>query len=63
MVFILIFAIISTLFYVNMTLSEIYNNKQISFTYNQKQSETNALIRFILIIFIGIFWGITIRFW
>ena len=63
MVFTLILAIISTLFYVNMTLSEIYNNKQISFTYSQKQSETNALIRFILIIFIGVFWGVTIRFW
>ena len=63
MVFILIFALISTLFYVNMLIVEIFNNKRIPSKVDDNEIATNALIRFILIILIGIFWGITIRFW
>lgn len=63
MVFILIFALISTLFYINMLIVEMFNNKQIPNKVDDKDATTNAFIRFILIILIGIFWGITIRFW
>lgn len=63
MVFLLIFALITTLFYINMLISEIYNNKHYPNTYNEQTTNINALIRFVLIILIGIFWGIIIRFW
>jgi hypothetical protein len=61
MVFTLIIALIATLFYINMMIAEVYNNKHHSI--DDKTSNLNASIRFILIILMGIFWGITIRFW
>ena len=61
MVFTLILSLISTFFYFNMLIAEIYNSKII--TASENRNELNALIKFILIVFMGIFWGITIRFW
>lgn len=64
MVIILIIALISTLFYINILITEIYNSKQFRLEIENKQnSNLTVLIKIILIILMGIFWGITIRFW
>lgn len=64
MVFTLIIALISTLFYINILITEIYNSKQFRLEIENKQNNNlTVLIKFILIILMGIFWGITIRFW
>lgn len=64
MVITLIIALISTLFYINILITEIYNSKQFRLEIENKQNNNlTVLIKFILIILMGIFWGITIRFW
>ena len=64
MVIILIIALISTLFYINILITEIYNNKQFRLEIENKQNNNlTVLIKIILIILMGIFWGITIKFW
>lgn len=64
MVIILIIALISTLFYINILITEIYNSKQFRLEIENKQNNNlTVLIKIILIILMGIFWGITIRFW
>ena len=64
MVFTLIIALISTLFYINILMTEIYNSKQFRLEIENKQKNNlTVLIKIILIILMGIFWGITIRFW
>lgn len=64
MVFTLIIALISTLFYINILMTEIYNSKQFRLEIENKQNNNlTILIKIILIILMGIFWGITIRFW
>lgn len=64
MVFTLIIALISTLFYINILITEIYNSKQFRLEIENKQNNNlTVLIKIILIILMGIFWGITIRFW
>lgn len=64
MVITLIIALISTLFYINILITEIYNSKQFRIEIENKQNNNlTVLIKFILIILMGIFWGITIRFW
>jgi NADH:ubiquinone oxidoreductase subunit 2 (subunit N) len=64
MVFTLIIALISTLFYINILMTEIYNSKQFRLEIENKQNNNlTVLIKIILIILMGIFWGITIRFW
>jgi NADH:ubiquinone oxidoreductase subunit 2 (subunit N) len=64
MLFTLIMALISTLFYINIIITEIYNSKQIRINIEDKQSSNlTILIKFVLIILMGVFWGITIRYW
>jgi NADH:ubiquinone oxidoreductase subunit 2 (subunit N) len=64
MVITLIIALISTLFYINILITEIYNSKQLYLDIENKQNNNlTVLIKIILIILMGIFWGITIRFW
>ena len=64
MVILLIIALISTLFYINILITEIYNSKQFRLEIENKQNNNlTVLIKIILIILMGIFWGITIRFW
>jgi NADH:ubiquinone oxidoreductase subunit 2 (subunit N) len=64
MVITLIIALISTLFYINILITEIYNSKQFRLEIENKQNNNlTVLIKIILIILMGIFWGITIRFW
>jgi NADH:ubiquinone oxidoreductase subunit 2 (subunit N) len=64
MVITLIIALISTLFYINILITEIYNSKQFRLEIENKQNNSLiVLIKIILIILMGIFWGITIRFW
>lgn len=64
MVITLIIALISTLFYINILITEIYNSKQFYLEIENKQNNNlTVLIKIILIILMGIFWGITIRFW
>ena len=64
MLFTLIMAIISTLFYINIMITEIYNSKQLHVNNENKNNDNlTALIKFILIILMGVFWGITIRYW
>jgi NADH:ubiquinone oxidoreductase subunit 2 (subunit N) len=64
MVITLIIALISTLFYINILMTEIYNSKQFRLEIENKQNNNlTVLIKIILIILMGIFWGITIRFW
>jgi len=64
MVITLIIALISTLFYINILITEIYNSKQFRLEIeNKKNNNLTVLIKIILIILMGIFWGITIRFW
>lgn len=64
MVITLIIALISTLFYFNIVLTEIYNSKQLYIKEENKEIKNlTVLIKIILIITMGIFWGITIRFW
>ena len=64
MVITLIIALISTLFYINILITEIYNSKQFRLEIENKQTNNlTVLIKIILIILMGIFWGITIRFW
>jgi NADH:ubiquinone oxidoreductase subunit 2 (subunit N) len=70
MVFTLIFALISTFFYINVILTEIFNTRIIHLTIDSERSPKNnennnilPLIKIVLIILMGIFWGITIRFW
>ena len=64
MVITLIIALISTLFYINILITEIYNSKQFHLEIENKQNNNlTVLIKIILIILMGIFWGITIRFW
>lgn len=64
MVFTLIIALISTLFYINILMTEIYNSKQFRLEIENKQNNNlTVLIKIILIILMGVFWGITIRFW
>ena len=64
MVITLIIALISTLFYINILITEIYNSKQFRLEIENKQNDNlTVLIKIILIILMGIFWGITIRFW
>jgi NADH:ubiquinone oxidoreductase subunit 2 (subunit N) len=64
MVITLIIALISTLFYFNIIITEIYNSKQFRLEIENKQTNNlTVLIKIILIILMGIFWGITIRFW
>ena len=64
MVIILIIALISTLFYINILITEIYNSKQFRLEIENKQNNNlTVLIKIILIILMGIFWGITIKFW
>ena len=64
MVITLIIALISTLFYINILITEIYNSKQFYLEIENKQNNNlTVLIKIILIILMGIFWGITIKFW
>lgn len=64
MVITLIIALISTLFYINILITEIYNSKQLYLDIENKQNNNlTVLVKIILIILMGIFWGITIRFW
>ena len=64
MVVTLILSLISTLFYFNIVLTEIYNSKQLYIKEENKEVKNlRVLIKIILIITMGIFWGITIRFW
>jgi NADH:ubiquinone oxidoreductase subunit 2 (subunit N) len=64
MVITLIIALISTLFYINILITEIYNSKQFRLEIENKQNNNlTVLIKIILIILMGVFWGITIRFW
>ena len=64
MVITLIIALISTLFYINILITEIYNSKQFRLEIENKQNNNlTVLIKIILIILMGIFWGITIKFW
>ena len=64
MVIALIIALISTLFYINILITEIYNSKQLYLNIENKQNNNlTVLIKITLIILMGIFWGITIRFW
>ena len=64
MVITLIIALISTLFYINILITEIYNSKQFRLEIENKQNNNlTVLIKIILIILMGIFWGVTIRFW
>ena len=64
MVITLIIALISTLFYINILITEIYNSKQLYLDIENKQNNNlTVLIKITLIILMGIFWGITIRFW
>lgn len=64
MVITLIIALISTLFYINILITEIYNSKQFRLEIeNNQNNNLTVLIKIILIILMGIFWGITIRFW
>lgn len=64
MVIALIIALISTLFYINILITEIYNSKQLYLDIENKQNNNlTVLIKITLIILMGIFWGITIRFW
>jgi NADH:ubiquinone oxidoreductase subunit 2 (subunit N) len=64
MLFTLIMALISTLFYINIIITEIYNSKQLHVNIENKQNDNlTVLIKFVLIILMGVFWGITIRYW
>lgn len=64
MVITLIIALISTLFYINILITEIYNSKQFYLEIgNNQNNNLTVLIKIILIILMGIFWGVTIRFW
>jgi hypothetical protein len=45
-------------------ITEIYNSKQLHVNNENKNNDNlTALIKFILIILMGVFWGITIRYW
>lgn len=63
MVITLIISLISTFFYINMMFCEVYNGKYSHYTANENEVKNRAAIRFFLILIMGIFWGITIRFW
>ena len=61
MVIILILALMSTLFYFNMIITEIFNSKFIYNQENNNRQTLNALVKFFLIILMSIFWGILLK--
>lgn len=62
MVFILIFALLSTLIYFNLVISDAINARTGGIVRTAEEAKTLSKVKYWLIFFMSILWGVYIRF-